>query len=998
MAKHTHSEIDIALERIAVLVKSFHHGHSHYKSTAYAEAEARKDFIDKLWIALGWDVNHDQQTNPYEQEVKVERGVAIAGSQRRADYAFYLAPHFHDVRFFVEAKKPSAEIATKENYFQLIRYGWNSETPLAALTNFEELHVLDCRYKPDIETVSNRCIAKYHYSDYGNLQKFSEIYWLFSREAVADGSLEKRAKELPKPRGKAVQLGLFPGGYQSIDDSFLKELDEYRTALARTYKNRNPNLDSETLTELAQRTLDRLVFLRFLEDTGIEGQRLMDKFGDKGTAWEDFIASSRRLDRIYNGIVFKHHDILDGHKFRVDEDAFADICENLAHVNSPYDFNTIPIHILGSIYERFLGKVITDSGRVVEKPEVRKAGGVYYTPEYIVRYIVENSVGKLIAGKTPTQIAEMRFADIACGSGSFLLGVFSLLLNYHGHYYNDNPGKARKGDCIKRDGQLYLSLHKKREILLNNIYGVDIDAQAVEVCQLSLYLKLLQEETEASAHQYLLDFEHIAQMKKLLPDLSKNIVCGNSLIGRDIECDLFGEERKLNPMNFEDAFPDVMKRGGFDAIVGNPPWGASFGETELAYLRNKYPRVIARMVDSYIYFLDRALQLVPERGCVGYIIPSTLLNQVDAKPVRCLLLSRGLSSVVSLGTSVFGNKVLNTSTIVITGNRADGLLILEDLSHVKLPDREKALATASATPRKDWEEIVRRESHCTFFVNHQSASVLLMRLRNEHPLLGTLIPGGIERGVSPDIAEAHVVTKATARALKLEDELLRPSISGPQIKRYQNWESDQFIIYTTRFTQITQFPRAAKYLERFRAQNSCPEVKQGKHPWWALHRPRDPQIFTSPKIIGLTTTKTIELIYDPKDSAYVTDAMYVFRPPENWDARTLMAVMQSKLFLLLYRTANQGESRVIPQVKASKLETLPLPVCNSSHPLSKQLHDRSIKMLDMKTQLAKAQTDKEKTYYENNCSALDRQIDRLVYNLYGLTQDEIRIVEESNEQ
>src|SRR5208283_1261619 len=180
-------------------------------------------------------------------------------------------------------------------------------------------------------------------------------------------------------------------------------------------------------------------------------------------------AASRHLDNIYNGIVYKQHNLLDGDNFRVDDTAFAALCKSLAHVNSPYDFNAIPIHILGSIYERFLGKVIVATDKrvkVAEKPEVRKAGGVYYTPEYIVRYIVENTVGKLIAGKTPEQIAGMRFADIACGSGSFLLGVFDLLLKYHGRYYNDNPGKARKGDCIERGGELYLTLQKKREILL----------------------------------------------------------------------------------------------------------------------------------------------------------------------------------------------------------------------------------------------------------------------------------------------------------------------------------------------------------------------------------------------------------------------------------------------------------------------------------------------------------------------------------------------------
>ena len=189
----------------------------------------------------------------------------------------------------------------------------------------------------------------------------------------------------------------------------------------------------------------------------------------------------------------------------MDDGQFADICKRLCHVNSAYDFNTIPIHILGSIYERFLGKVIvaTDKrARVEEKPEVRKAGGVYYTPEYIVRYIVENTVGKLIEGKTPAQIAEMRFADIACGSGSFLLGVYDLLIRHHTKFYNDNPGKAKKGDMVQREDGLHLSLQKKREILVNNIYGVDIDTQAVEVAQLSLYLKLLQDETPGSTRQY----------------------------------------------------------------------------------------------------------------------------------------------------------------------------------------------------------------------------------------------------------------------------------------------------------------------------------------------------------------------------------------------------------------------------------------------------------------------------------------------------------------
>jgi len=440
------SGFDTAFARVKELVADFRANEKFYLSPAYQEQEARRDFIDKFWLALGWDVNHETQKNPFEQEVKVERK-EHGFSQRRADYAFYLAPNFRDVKFYVEAKKPHGDIATADNYFQTARYGWSSSTPIAVLHDFEQFEILDCRYRPHIDTALAQNLRKYHFSHYEDLEKFAEIYWLFSREAVAAGSLEKFAETLPKKRGRGVQRGLLAGAFQSIDEAFLEELDEFRDELARAFKNANPKLDGETLTELTQRTLDRLVFLRFLEDKHIEPQNRIAYFGDKGTAWQDFIAESRRLDGIYNGIVYKKHEILDAPGFKLDDDSFSGICERLSHLNSPYDFNAIPIHILGSIYERFLGKVIvtTDKrARLEEKPEVRKAGGVYYTPEYIVRYIVENTVGKLIAGKTPAQIAGMRFADIACGSGSFLLGVYDLLIRHHTAYYNQYPGKAKR--------------------------------------------------------------------------------------------------------------------------------------------------------------------------------------------------------------------------------------------------------------------------------------------------------------------------------------------------------------------------------------------------------------------------------------------------------------------------------------------------------------------------------------------------------------------------
>ena len=195
-------------------------------------------------------------------------------------------------------------------------------------------------------------------------------------------------------------------------------------------------------------------------------------------------------------------------------------------------------------------------------------------------------------------------------------------------------------------------------------------------------------------------------------------------------------------------------------------------------------------------------------------------------------------------------------------------------------------------------------------------------MRHEHPPLENVLQGTIQRGISPDVAAAHVVSQAEVEAEKLEHEVLRSSISGTQIKRYKQWFCDQYIIYTTRTTPIEKVPNVAAHLQRFKHLNTCKEVLQGKHPCWALHRPRNPEIFSSPKLIGLTTSKTIELVYDPVDSVCVTDAMYVFRLLPEYDPWACMTILQSKAFLFLYRVANQGGSSPESSVISSKTATL----------------------------------------------------------------------------
>jgi hypothetical protein len=234
-----------ALATVRQLVEDFKTQESAYLSAEYQESQVRQDFIDKFFTALGWDVTHERQKNPYEQEVKIENKVRTSGSQRRADYAFFIAPNFRDVKFFAEAKKPHHDLANPEYYHQAIRYGWNKKTPIAVLTDFEEFHILDCRYTPNMDTALDRKIEVFHYSDYADEEKLKRIFYLFGRDAVAAGSIEKFAADLPKPRSKAMQKGLFKGVYQPVDEAFLEALDGHRDALARLSRMKRSGISEE---------------------------------------------------------------------------------------------------------------------------------------------------------------------------------------------------------------------------------------------------------------------------------------------------------------------------------------------------------------------------------------------------------------------------------------------------------------------------------------------------------------------------------------------------------------------------------------------------------------------------------------------------------------------------------------------------------------------------------------------------------------------------------
>jgi type I restriction-modification system DNA methylase subunit len=992
-----------AFETIKQLVADFKAQESAYLSPSYQESQIRQDFIDKFFTALGWDVTHTIQKNPYQQEVHIENKVHMAGSQRRADYAFFLTPNFRDPKFFVEAKKPSRNLANPDDYYQTIRYGWNANTPIAILTDFEEFHILDCRYKPNIKDVMSQKIEYFHYSDYAKEEKFSRIYWLFSHEAVASGSIEKRVIELPKPRGKAIQRGLFKGGYQPVDEAFLEELDEYREVLAKAFKKSNPDLQSEELTEAVQRTIDRLVFIRFLEDKQIEEPEIIN-LRSKKSVWKGFLALCSQLDPKYNGLVFKPHKIIDGKEFNPpDDEEFVRICDELADPSSPYNFDQIPISILGSIYERFLGKVVhaTDKRATVEeKPEVRKAGGVYYTPEYIVRYIVNETVGKLIEGKTPEAIAQMTFADIACGSGSFLIEVYNQLLDYHIRFYIANPAKQKEADVFERDGKMHLTVKKKKEILLNNIFGVDIDFQATEVTQLSLYLKLLEDVTMHDAHQFGMFKETI------LPDLRQNIINGNSLIGRDIvEDSLFPDVdvEKLKPMNFEDVFPKMVKHRGFDVIVGNPPYiriqmlNESSPEA-VEYFGKKYNSVESGNYDIYVVFVERAFQKLNQSGKLGYILPNKFFRTDYGKGIRNLIAKeKAVEKVVDFGANqVFE---VTTYTCLLFLSRS----IVEEYQYA-MSDADKNALTSLVYDTRPSSLLT---GEVWSFVN-EDVEIIRKKIRSVSIRLLDL-PADMSRGSSSGNDDVFMINGNT---VKIEKEILRTPVFATDFSRYSYKPANEWSIifpyknvdghYELMSESAIQksFPKAYEYLHSYQA---ILKKRKQYSKWYGYSAPRNLALHEKAEIlIPLLANKgsfaPVAAKHHgklcPMASGGFTIAMSEKCPYHSM--YTLGLLNSTLLFWELQQLSNVFRGGWITCTKQYVGE-LPIRAINFTDTKEKSMHDTIVKlveqMLDAKDKLSNARTEAETNRFEHLCQTLDRQINEAVYELYGLTEEEIKIVE-----
>ncbi|MFA5293035.1 MAG: TaqI-like C-terminal specificity domain-containing protein [Phycisphaerae bacterium] len=954
-----------APEVIKRLTDDFNRNIESFKEAGYNETQLRREFIDPFFEALGWDIANKAGIAPAYRDVIHEDAIKIGGTTKAPDYCFRIGA---TRKFFLEAKKPAINIKGDISpAYQLRRYAWSAKLPLSILTDFEELAVYDCQIRPNVNDKATTARMFYcNYKDYA--EKWEQIAGVFSKEAVLKGAFDKYASEKTTKRGTTT-----------VDKEILAEIEGWRETLAKNIALRNSKLSVYDLNFAVQKTIDRILFLRICEDRGIERAENLLGLVNGGRIYPRLFELFEKADERYNSGIFHFRrekerpegpDELSAN-LKIDDDVLKQILKDLYYPHSPYEFSVMPAEILGNVYEQFLGKVIrltaSHQAKVEEKPEVKKAGGVYYTPSYIVDYIVKNTVGKLCEGKTPKQIEKIKILDPACGSGSFLIGAYQYLLDWHRDWYvgedtmrlprcarNDASSSRRrlnKSVYQGKGGQWFLTIEEKKRILLNNIFGVDIDSQATEVTKLSLLLKVLENETQESLRLF---------HERALPDLGDNIKCGNSLIGPDFYQNqqmTFGfdeeQQRKINAFDWQKEFAPIFKQGGFDAVIGNPPYiqlsmSAYYDEDVNQYLSHNYSSSMGRL-NTYGFFIEKALRiLVGKDGLLSFIVPNTILTQEYYQSLRQQILQYQLNNITTYNFPVFQRAVVETTVFVI-----------------KKHSQNKNVVNIVECDNKSMSYQMRKIQQKTFLKSHNNAFLVKVDLR-DLAFKEKLDKVGLQLGNICNLNQAIALKYDRSKSLfkKNAGSNYKRVLDGRNIQRYTLEWDGTYLAYNTKNIH------SCKRTDIFEADGKILFRRVGS----SLIATYD-----DAKFYALNTLVVITPFVQTKDSL-----------------KYILGILNSRLMNYYYVKHLKSTKKIFSEIQARQISQIPICVIDFSRPDEVKKHDKMVslveEMLELHKKINTIKNPNEKTRVQRQIDSTDERIDQLVYELYGLTDEEIGIV------
>ena len=977
---------DKSLEKIKILVDQFDVDFGGKKNPQMKEAQLENKYLKPFFSYLNWNI-HNEGLSKGREEFRVQTSHRIKKSTKKPDYELWLPDKETNKmkrHFFMEAKNPKYDLHKEVKYMrQAYQYAhstlslsdhYYNHTRLSLLTDFEEFRLFDCLdpypLTKNDAVLFNKYIIKPFDLNYQDYEKEFTIIWdTFERNNVINGSLSKfnvTDNQLKKNR-------IAP------DLQFLDDLKKWRLDIARSMYKSNKDVSNDFLTTASQIIINRIIFLKMLTDREIERDYLtiiiekISKEKEEISIYESCREIFEELNKKYNGDIFRKREELD--YVKIENKVFQKIIYSLKPEKSIYNLSVMPIEIIGNVYEQFLGEVIVHKGKGIsseQKPEVRKAGGVYYTPRYIVDYIVENTVKeKLKECRSPNSASRLKILDPACGSGSFLLGVYDYILKWYINYYKKQIDKMlQKGKdlyIIKRKYQeevklysltdsdnksnyiIHLTSKLKKSILLNNIYGVDIDENAVEITKFSLSMKALENSTREEVYEDVDLFN-----ERLLPDLKDNIKCGNSLIGTDIysNVDLFDNKKmqKINPFDWDKEFKEIMDNGGFDCVIGNPPYvtfSLGRGRTktdiiDIKYLLEKWKNSTDYKINSFALFYELSCVLTNNNGYSSFIVPGTILINKSLAKIRAYLITKNyLKSYLKIDYKVFKDAEMGDCAIFIIlknkkGDTVQSLysnnkenIILDKLNQnivslksiMNISDYRFLLSERNYNFFKQKNNQVKLSEYCSFY-------------------------NGIKTGNNKKFLSDNKDTKKHY-----------PVIRGRDFTRYSDISQTIYVLF-----------------DKNKLWSNHDEKKLLKNPKIIIRQTSD-KITATIDTHGYLVMDTIHIIYESKYNMYF-----------------LLGIINSKAFNYYHKIFVPETGKTFAEVKIANLKKICIPKITDKKQEFK-ITELVNKMLKAQKQYHLVKTDHEKKIFENQIDAIDRQIDSLVYELYELNEDDIKLIE-----
>ncbi|MCX6028244.1 MAG: N-6 DNA methylase [Chloroflexi bacterium] len=975
-----------AHSEIARLVARFK-GLSTAARRGYNEDNTRKDFILPLFRALEWNI---QDSAEVSAEERVSRGWV--------DFAFRIGGV---PRFFLETKRISEDLTRPQWVQQAMDYAWTKGVTWALLSDFEGLRVFNAEWKED-----NPLRAQFlEFGVDSYLADFDRLWWLSRPEMVA-GTLNREAEKVgKKARREPVSQHLF-------DD-----LKSWRQILFKNLHAYNPQWSAGQIDEAVLRILNRLIFIRTAEDRQVEGVRLqamLRELRDQkrgGQLLPELRKLWREFDTAYDSQLFEMHraDLLD-----CPPSPLETLIEGLYGKHYLlYNFNAIDADVLGTVYEQYLGaqtaleeaepQTAGERAAVVRRSSsVRKSQGIFYTPTFVTKYIVAQTVGRYLDEHGYHPDRPIRILDMACGSGSFLIEAFDVLDRYVAEMRGDLAPSLSPSPVARGRAGVGADVHahaRQMELLTQCIYGVDKDEQAVAVARLNLLLKAL-------------------HTRDRLPPL-EHIRAGDSLISGapDELRAAFGPDwRSKRPFNWQEEFPEVFSPlpglgegaggEGFDVIIGNPPYvrQETLGEEFKAYVAGKYT-THAGTADLYVYFIERAMQLLKPGGLFGFIVANKWLRANYGKPLRQWLKGQHIVEIVDFGDL----PVFQTATTYPC------ILIL----HKEAPALTFRVTSVKSLDFTDLTAVVQTQSYpvaqaslddAGWSLSADATQTILDKMRSHGISLDEYVEGRVFRGIISGLNEAFVINNGTRNRLIAQDarsvELIRPFLLGRNIKRYAPPQAERHLVFMpngwTRgrckqtgdeWNWLQQhYPAIADHLMPF--QEAAEKRWDKGEFWWELRSCDYYGEFDKPKIIypdiaprGYFSIDTSGALCDSTAFIQSTASKY------------LLGILNSRAITFFMANSGATIRGGFLRWKRQYVRPIPVPRLDQTSPTDAARHDHLVALVDemlaLQPQLAAAERGLDDARHDlaRRIARVDRAIDDLVYELYGLTEEEIRIVE-----